>query len=129
MAAVNSENCHVNFNPKTLNVRPENAAAFAVALEPEFDFAGAGYRALQANSRATVFQSPAWLDGLHREVAPAFRAEQVTVTARDQTGRLMMVLPLVRRRQRGIRIMEFTDFGLCDYNAAVCDLDYEPLLG
>src|SRR5258707_15475340 len=103
MAAVNSENCRVNFNPKALNVRPEAGAAFAVALEPEFDFAGAEYRALHANSRATVFQAPSWLDGLHRDVAPAIGAEQVTVTARDQGGRLVMVLPLVRRRQRGIR--------------------------
>lgn len=101
----------------------------AVALEPAFDFAGAEYRALYANSRATVFQSSSWLDALHRDVAPVFGAEQVTVTARDQGGRLTMVLPLVRRRQHSVRILEFADFGICDYNAAVWDTDYEPLLG
>jgi CelD/BcsL family acetyltransferase involved in cellulose biosynthesis len=99
-----------------------------VALEPAFDFAGADYRALQANSDATVFQSPAWLAALHRDVAPLFDATQATVTVRDQDGRLMMVLPLVRRRQHGVTTVEFADFGLCDYNAAVCDLDDAVLL-
>src|SRR5262249_26332314 len=98
------------------------------ALEPAFDFAGADYRALHANSDATVFQSPAWLDALHRDVAPTFGATQATMTVRDQDGRLMMVLPLVRRRQHGATVLEFADFGLCDYNAAVCDLDDVALL-
>src|SRR5262245_5811102 len=40
----------------------------------------------------------------------------------------MMVLPLVRRRHHGATILEFADFGLCDYNAAICDLDEIPLL-
>ncbi|MEJ0074521.1 MAG: GNAT family N-acetyltransferase [Alphaproteobacteria bacterium] len=102
--------------------------ATVVALEPAFDFAGADYRALHANSDASVFQSPAWLEALHRDVAPAFSAAQATVTMRDQGGRLMMVLPLVRRRRHGATIMEFADFGLCDYNAAVCDLDDAVLL-
>ena len=99
-----------------------------VAVEPAFDFGGVDYRALHANSDATVFQSPAWLDALHRDVAPAFGATQATVTVRDQDLRLMMVLPLVRRRQHGVTIVEFADFGLCDYNAAVCDLDDAVLL-
>src|SRR6201999_2393194 len=61
-------------------------------------------------------------------VAPAFGATRATVTVRDQDRRLMMVLPLVRQRQYGVTIMEFADFGLCDYNAAVCDLDDAVLL-
>ena len=89
VAAANSENRSVNHSPRALNVRPNDAAVPAVALESAFDFASAEYRALHANSRATVFQSPAWLDALHRDVAPAFGAEQATVTARDQGGRLM----------------------------------------
>lgn len=119
----------MNFHPRAPNEGTADVAAIAVALEPVFDFAGADYRALHANSNATVFQSPAWLDALHREVAPVFGAVQATVTVRDQDRRLMMVLPLVRRRrQHGVTIVEFADFGLCDYNAAVCDLDDTVLL-
>jgi CelD/BcsL family acetyltransferase involved in cellulose biosynthesis len=103
-------------------------AATVVALEGAFDFAGADYCALHANSDATVFQSPAWLEALHRDVAPLFGAAQATVTVRDQDGRLMMVLPFVRLRRHGVTIVEFADFGLCDYNAPVCDLDDSVLL-
>ncbi len=109
-------------------MRPVDGTVSTVALEASFDFAGPDYRTLHANSDASVFQSPAWLDGLHREVAPAFRAAQATVTVRDQRGRLLMVLPLVCRRVRGMTILEFADFGLCDYNAAVYDLNTATLL-
>ncbi len=118
----------MNFHPRAPNAGAAEVAATVVAVEPAFDFGGADYRALHANSDATVFQSPAWLDALHRDVAPTFGATQATVTVRDQDLRLMMVLPLVRRRQHGVTIVEFADFGLCDYNAAVCDLDDAVLL-
>jgi CelD/BcsL family acetyltransferase involved in cellulose biosynthesis len=118
----------MNFHPRAPNAGAADVAATVVAVEPAFDFGGVDYRALHANSDATVFQSPAWLDALHRDVAPTFGATQATVTVRDQDLRLMMVLPLVRRRQHGATIVEFADFGLCDYNAAVCDLDDTVLL-
>ena len=128
IAAANSENGAMNFHPRAPEVGTADVAGIVAALEPAFDFAGGDYRALHANSDATVFQSPAWLDALHRDVAPAFGATQATLTVRDQDGRLMMVLPLVRRRQRGATILEFADFGLCDYNGAICDLDDAALL-
>jgi CelD/BcsL family acetyltransferase involved in cellulose biosynthesis len=118
----------MNFNWRAAGASTTEIAAITVALEPAFDFSGAEYRALHANSDATVFQSPAWLDALHRDVAPHFGPAQATLTARDQDGRLMMVLPFVRRREHGLAILEFADFGLCDYNAAICDLDDAPLL-
>src|ERR1051325_20278 len=118
----------MNFHPRAPDVGTAEIAATVVALEPAFDFATPDYRALHANSDATVFQSPAWLDALHRDMAPVFDATQATVTVRDQDGRLMMVLPFVRRRQHGVMVAEFADFGLCDYNAAVCDLDDAVLL-
>src|SRR3954454_16701775 len=118
----------MNFHSRAAGASTTDVAAITLGLEPAFNFSGAGYRALHANSDATVFQSPAWLDALHRDVAPHFGATQATVTARDQDGRLMMVLPFVRRRQHGLAILEFADFGLCDYNAAICDLDDAPLL-
>src|SRR4051794_11548389 len=122
------KNYCMNFHSRAAGASTTDIAAITVALEPAFNFSGAEYRALHANSDATVFQSASWLDALHRDVGPLFDAAQATVTARDQDGRLMMVLPLVRRRQHSLAILEFADFGLCDYNAAVCDLDDAPLL-
>ena len=118
----------MNSTPGIRTVHAAEAAVFAVAVEPDFEFAGAAYRTLHANSRATVFQFPSWIAALHRDLGPVFGAEEVTVTVRDQSGRLMLVLPLVRRRRGGVTILEFADFGLCDYHAAVYDIDETPLL-
>ena len=104
-------------------------ALLDVAVEPAFEFLGAEYRALQQRSCATSFQAPLWLDALHRDVGAAFGARPVTVTVRAQTdGRLMLVLPLTLRRERGVTTLEFADFGLCDYLAPVHDTADLPLL-
>lgn len=100
-----------------------------IAVEPAFDFAGAEYGSLQQCTLATAFQAPGWVDALHRDVAPVFGAEQVTVTVREQTGgRLVLVLPLVRYRRHGVTHLEFADFGLCDYLGPVYDPADAPLL-
>src|SRR3954453_9945315 len=92
------------------------APALTLAVETGFDFSGAEYRALQQRSASTAFQAPGWLDALHRDIGVAFGAQPVTVTIRDASnGRLMLVLPLARSRRSGMTILEFADFGLCDY--------------
>jgi CelD/BcsL family acetyltransferase involved in cellulose biosynthesis len=117
----------MNFAPRAQKFAVD-APVFAVAVEPAFDFASAEYRTLHANSCATVFQSPIWLAILHQDLCPAFRVGQVIVTVRNQSGRLMVVLPLTLRCEHGLRILEFSDFGLCDYHAAIYDLDELALL-
>jgi CelD/BcsL family acetyltransferase involved in cellulose biosynthesis len=118
----------MNIAPSAPDLEAAEPTVFRVAVEPAFDFAGAQYRSLHQRSNATVFQSPRWLDALHRDLAPAFGAEPVTVTVRDQSGWLLLVLPLVRRRQRGVTTLEFADLGPCDYNAVVYDPDEAALL-
>lgn len=103
-------------------------ALFDVAVEP-FDFLGDEYRTLHAQSCATAFQAPRWLDALNRDVGTAFGATPVTVTVRDPAdGRLMLVLPFALRRERGIATLEFADFGLCDYLGPVYEDGDLPLL-
>jgi CelD/BcsL family acetyltransferase involved in cellulose biosynthesis len=103
------------------------SVAFAeldVSVEPFFDFSSEEYRSLHARSEATAFQAPAWLDELHRFVAPTLEAEPITITVRDiQTGELKLVIPLVYRRLGRLTTLEFCDFGLCDYNAPVYRAD------
>jgi CelD/BcsL family acetyltransferase involved in cellulose biosynthesis len=118
----------MNIAPSARSLAAAEATLFRVTVEPAFDFAGAEYRSLHQRSNATVFQSPRWLDALHRDLAPAFGAQPVTVTVRDHSGWLVLVLPLVRRRKRGVTTLEFADLGPCDYNAAIYDPDEAPLL-
>ncbi len=110
-------------------VRPAAVVGLRVAVDRDFDFLSAEYRSLHRRSQASAFQGPDWLAGLHRRVAPAFRADPFTVTVRaNDDQRLLLVLPLVRRRRGGLAAVEFADFGLCDYNHAVYDPAEIPLL-
>jgi len=110
-------------------VRPAADEGWRVAIEHDFDFVSSEYRSFYRRSHATAFQGPDWLAGLHRRVVPAFLADQLTVTVRaNDDQRLLLVLPLVRRRCGRLAVVEFADFGLCDYNHAVYDPVETPLL-
>lgn len=97
-------------------------SGFVVARDDDFDFRSPEYAALYAGSGATLFQHPTWLDEVYRSRASATGSTRVVVTVREGgSGRLVVVLPLVRRRHRGIRWIEFADLGVSDYAAAVSD--------
>jgi CelD/BcsL family acetyltransferase involved in cellulose biosynthesis len=68
----------------------------------------------------TVFQTRAWLLPWYRIVAPRFNATPLFVTVRHRkTRRALMFFPLCLRLKRGLRIVEFADLGVCDYNAPI----------
>jgi len=110
-------------------VRPAADEGLRVTIDRDFDFLSTEYRSFYRRSHATAFQGPDWLAGLHRRVVPAFRADPLTVTVRaNDDKRLLLVLPLVRRRCGRLTVVEFADFGLCDYNHPVYDPADIPLL-
>lgn len=98
------------------------AGQFEVAHEPDFDFGSPEYAQLYARSEATMFQHPAWLRHLYGSLAPAVGADPLVVTVR-RGPELVGVLPLVKRRNRGVRKVEFADLGVSDYAAPVLDRD------
>ena len=113
--------------------RPTHCAVvdiFDVRIEPTFDFGSEEYQSFQERSGTTAFQGSRWLATVYREVAPALAAEPVTVTVREsRTGRLVLVLPLVRARLNGLTSLRFADFGVCDYLTSVYDrVDAERLI-
>lgn len=93
-----------------------------VRREPSFDFAGKPYRELLLRADATAFQTDAWLAPLHRYLAPGAAAEAATIVVSDPvTGRLILVLPMVRRRKHGLVVVEMADFWVTDYQSPVVD--------
>ncbi|MBN9013007.1 MAG: cellulose biosynthesis protein CelD, partial [Rhizobiales bacterium] len=61
-----------------------------------------------------------WLDAIYQKLVPHLKVDPLIVTVRDAAdGRLVMLLPLVRRRHRGLRTIEFADLGVSDYVAPV----------
>jgi CelD/BcsL family acetyltransferase involved in cellulose biosynthesis len=71
---------------------------------------------------STPFQDRRWLDAWYGAFAGAAEVEPLIAVITDAaTGGLAALLPLIRRPHKGIRIVEFADLTLTDYNA--------PLLG
>jgi CelD/BcsL family acetyltransferase involved in cellulose biosynthesis len=94
---------------------------FDIALDDAFDFLSEEYRSLFERAHATPFQHPIWLDRLYRRLAPRLGVEPLVVTARSGSGgRLEMVLPLIRRRHKGLCVVEFADLQVSDYAWPVC---------
>lgn len=101
---------------------------FAVQREDGFDFRSAEYDDMYSRAGATPFQHGVWLTTLYEVLAPRRRAEKVVVTVREAGGRLVLVLPLVRRRQGPLRVLEYADLGVNDYAAPVLDQETLPAL-
>jgi CelD/BcsL family acetyltransferase involved in cellulose biosynthesis len=94
-----------------------------ISVEADFDFLSAEYRGFHSLRRATVFQSPLWLDAIHRTLAPRLSARQHTLTIRNRHDKtLLAVIPLVVQKTAGLSMLQPADFGVCDYNAVVADL-------
>jgi CelD/BcsL family acetyltransferase involved in cellulose biosynthesis len=95
----------------------------------DFDFLSSEYADLFARADATVFQSPFWLDRLYHGLAAGLHVVPLVVTIHDQaSGQLAAVIPLVRRRYRGLAVAEFADLGVSDYCAIVADAALLPEL-
>jgi CelD/BcsL family acetyltransferase involved in cellulose biosynthesis len=59
---------------------------------------------------------------IHRNLAPRLGGRQRTLTIRNREG-LIAVLPFVQQTSGGVGIMQPADFGVCDYNAPVGDME------
>ena len=96
-----------------------HAAGFRVELVDDWKQAKARWNDTGA---PTPFQDGMWLDAWYRAFAGVEQVEPLIAIISDAaTGERAALLPLVRRSQKGIRIVEFADLDLTDYNA--------PLLG
>lgn len=94
---------------------------FTIAVEASFNFLSVEFAELFASSVATAFQSPLWLASFYNRLPEASDAEPLVVAIRDADGRLVMLLPLVRRRVGGVRVVEFADLRVSDYLSPICD--------
>jgi CelD/BcsL family acetyltransferase involved in cellulose biosynthesis len=92
-------------------------SGYRIELLADWRQAAAGWGAIEPS---TPFQHPQWYDGWYgafantRGIVPLIAA--ITDTS---TGERAALLPLILRKQDGIRIIEFADLDLTDYNAPV----------
>jgi CelD/BcsL family acetyltransferase involved in cellulose biosynthesis len=92
---------------------------FRVGLFRDWKLAAARWNGAGSS---TPFQDPRWLDAWYQAFAGFDSVEPlIAIIADAATSEQVALLPLVRRVANGIRIVEFADLALTDYNA--------PMLG
>lgn len=100
--------------------------SYLVQREDRLDFMGDEYRTLYEHASASAFQSGLWLKNLYRDLTPARGAAPCIITVRStDDGRLVGVLPFIRRRRALLRLVEYADLGVSDYAAPVLDRDHD----
>ena len=93
------------------------AAGFRVEVMSDWQAAIARW---QDVSPSTPFQHRQWYDAWYGAFTGADGVEPLIAVVTDaSTGELAVMLPLIRRRQSNIRIVEFADLDLTDYNAPI----------
>jgi CelD/BcsL family acetyltransferase involved in cellulose biosynthesis len=93
------------------------AAGFRVEVMSDWQAAIARW---QDVSPSTPFQHSQWYDAWYSAFAGVDGIEPLIAVVTDaSTGELAVLLPLIRRRQSNIRIVEFADLDLTDYNAPI----------
>lgn len=92
-------------------------AGFRVELVGDWKQAAARWNDIHP---ATPFQHPQWCEAWYGAFAGTDDVEPVIAVVTDAaSGEQAALLPLIRRRQNGLRIVEFADLDLTDYNAPI----------
>jgi CelD/BcsL family acetyltransferase involved in cellulose biosynthesis len=101
-----------------LAARPTSrAAGFRVELLRDWQQAVARWHDI---SPSTPFQHPQWYDAWYGAFAGAEGVEPLIAVVTDaSTGEQAALLPLIRRKQGNVAIVEFADLNLTDYNAPI----------
>ncbi len=89
----------------------------------QYDFLSKEYAALFERTDASGFQSPIWLDQFYRHLPQTRNADPFILTVHEE-GRLVAVLPMIKRRSKGFLLIESADLGVGDYSAPVVDTSF-----
>src|SRR4249920_325508 len=93
------------------------ATGYRVELAADWNQAVARWNDINPS---TPFQHPQWYAAWYDAFAIADGVEPLIAIVTDgATGEQAALLPLIRRRQQNISIVEFADLDLTDYNAPI----------
>jgi len=82
------------------------------------------WKALQDEACCTAFQTYGWMSLVLDKIGTALSATPAIVLVSSESGTPLMLIPLAERQQGAMRVLEFIDFGICDYNAPVIRRDF-----
>jgi CelD/BcsL family acetyltransferase involved in cellulose biosynthesis len=97
---------------------------FKVEIASTWDVVATRWERLQAQGILTPFQQAHWQSTWYRVFGQSPDIEPMLVTVSDRRcGRDTLLLPLVRRRVGLLRVIEFADLWVTDYNAPLIGRD------
>ena len=98
--------------------RDVSAGSFKIRVSGDIADCEVEWAELEQHGASTPFQTRAWLKPWYAIAAPYFEATPLVVSVCDRSsGAPLMLLPLCARREGRLRVVEFADGGLSDYNA------------
>ncbi|MGB3865647.1 MAG: GNAT family N-acetyltransferase, partial [Xanthobacteraceae bacterium] len=97
--------------------RGTEAAGVQVELLTDWAQAAGRWDWSQGASGGATFQDPCWLRAWYGALTGSNVTPLIALVSNAVTGERLALLPLIRRRHRGIRIVEFADRDLTDNNA------------
>lgn len=106
---------------------PSAAAHPRVMVWRDLDSLEPVWCALEAHGCATVFQSWAVFQSWVIHIAQPQRINWVVIgLVHPATGAPLLLLPLAVRRDSGLQVIEFADFGVSDFNGPVMARTFRP---
>ncbi len=104
-----------------------SAGTFEIHIADRLELVQRDWETLTASGRYTPFQTLNWLRPWYAIVGPHIGAQPLIVTVHDRaSGAPLMLLPFCLRRQGLLKIVEFADGGLSDYNAPILTNGFAP---
>lgn len=98
-----------------------------IEISTDIDAIENDWEYLEKEGNLTPFQTKAWLLPLYAILASGKNAKPLFVLVRDKvTRKPLMLLALCTRSHYGMTIIEFADFGVCDYNAPLISRIFTP---
>jgi len=94
-----------------------------------FELARDAWLNLQEEAACFGFQSYSWLSTVWEVVGCARPGQLAIVLVTDMTRKPLMLIPLVERRHGGMRVLEFINEDLTDYNAPLVRREFIQELG
>ena len=83
------------------------------------------WQALERHAFASPFQTAHWIGNWYESFAPTGVEPVIVSVVEQSSGRDLMMIPLMRHSQSGIRRIEFADLWITDYNAPLARSDYD----
>ena len=110
--------------PALVGPAPRNVAAsesFVVTVHDRIDQVSAEWPrgGADTEARCHAFQTVTYLETWQATYGKTYGARLCLVEVRDGVGKPVLMIPLMINRQRGSRVLAFTDFSVSDYNSPV----------